>query len=107
MVKPELTAGILERDVEHLVHCQGCFFEGFELHQLWPDGFQGVVQHKLDVHRQRVLAVNIQLEERQEVVELLLLGPSVEAHPARVKQDANKADAEEVVGHVDGARLPR
>ena len=45
------------------------------------------------------------LEEGQEVVKLLLLRPSVETHADGVKNNTNQPDAEEVVRHVDRARL--
>ena len=45
------------------------------------------------------------LEEGQEVVKLLLLRPSVETHADGVKNNTNQPDAEEVVLHVNRARL--
>lgn len=45
------------------------------------------------------------LEENQEVVQLLLLRPTVEAHPAGIKKDTNKSDAEEIVWHIHSRKL--
>lgn len=47
------------------------------------------------------------LEESQEAVKLLLLRPAVEAHSARVQDDANKTNAEEVVRHVNETWLTK
>jgi hypothetical protein len=46
------------------------------------------------------------LEERQKVIEFLLLRAAVEAHPARVQQSANQPNAKKVIWGVDETGLP-
>lgn len=47
------------------------------------------------------------LKEVQVIVQLALLGSSIEAHAAGVQQDTDKPDPKEVVGHVNWAGLSR
>lgn len=48
----------------------------------------------------------IYLEEREEIVELLLLRSTIKAHAARIQQNADEANPEEVVRHINRARIP-
>ena len=47
----------------------------------------------------------IYLEKGKEIVQLLLLCAVVEAHATRIKEDADKADPEEIIWHVNSAQV--
>jgi hypothetical protein len=49
----------------------------------------------------------IYLEKGQEIVQLLLLGAMIEAHATRIEEDTDKTDAEEIIWHINRARVLR
>ena len=53
----------------------------------------------------RTIEVEAYLEESEEVIQLLLLSATIEAHATRVQEDAYKANTEVVIRHIDRALL--
>jgi hypothetical protein len=45
------------------------------------------------------------LEKCQETVQFLLLCPAIKAHPTRIEKHTNESDAEEIIRHIENARL--
>jgi hypothetical protein len=66
-----------------------------------------VLDEELDIHRQRILGVDVVLEEGKEVVQLLSCSAFVKEHAASFQDGRDQADAEEVVRLVEGVDTTR
>ena len=81
-----------------------------------------VADHEIDIHRQVFFCENVQLkslsvflsgsfrtdlEEGEEAIQLAFVGAPIKAHPACVKESADKSNTEVIVGTIDDRNLAR